>query len=780
MDNDKDPNRDIDELDVDDADTIIDNAIERIERNAGVRGGKPAVLQATASMDRAAREFGLSADQLTNLLEVILSGKIDDSTSRKLKKLLLPRHKVPENCAIRILGNLGGDLRSSIQASLLRWIILCYDLFDSRSRLQRLYSVVFHYLTYETLRPLLCHILYFMTRREDVKPFRIRKLLDLQVIVGKEPALMGLLHIYKTYVPELILTPLQLSNRTIFKCPDQDMATNISQVQDKWRILNASLDGSTEFGGSKDPIERIGSKRQKLWHIPDVLSVYRKGESDDSMPLSQISSVNALVQHIDNLALPDQLASILSNRLLQHVLALQPSNSIVERISYWLGQELSDLWYWDNKTDTTRARFGHILSKVVAVTMVVKDLLPVIELFLIPFLKVWNGIDYRKDIFTLITYLRPRSFEELYINFLKPVADIFQVSGPVWKSELILCYSRLLTRWAQIKWSTCLKLGDDPRPFVEGSNDLRRLFSVLSPEVDYMESIRAFIHHVDSLSIAALEVENDHVSVQHGVLSFFDVTSTLTSSYNLPLAVVIPDSAVVYRTFLSDSAMAVSRICGIVHQYKQAFETFEQDLQDQYESLVQALVESKLAEGEPVDEEDLPQPPPMKVKGYDRDYVVLFNSFVMDICNFIWRNRAFNKIDKNARGFLLDDQVIAHVKTVCTDGGLHLNSMLSVTHSMAFSGFSARFVKSLESEEQIPSSKHLKGAPTVAILKQSAAEGGLAMPYDELRVRYLDNLEQAGCKGTLEFLFDCISNLSQRRDQSEKIQGSALLRYQHS
>lgn len=159
---------------------------------------------------------------------------------------------------------------------------------------------------------------------------------------------------------------------------------------------------------------------------------------------------------------------------------------------------------------------------------------------------------------------------------------------------------------------------------------------------------------MDRLSVAALEVENDHVVVQHGVLSFYDLMSTLTATYHVPLAVVIPDSTIAYRMFLSDSGMAISRICGIVYQYKKAFEAFEQELQNQYDELVQAMVDAKIADGETIDEEDLPQPPPIEVKGYNREYVVLFNSFVMDFCNFLWRNRAFNKSDRNSRGFLMD------------------------------------------------------------------------------------------------------------------------------
>jgi len=93
---------------------------------------------------------------------------------------------------------------------------------------------------------------------------------------------------------------------------------------------------------------------------------------EKSLPVSQITSLDSLVAHIDTLTLPDQLSSVLSNRLLQHVLCLQPSHSIVERISYWLGQELMDLWYWKEKTEVTRARFSTILGRVAELTMMIK------------------------------------------------------------------------------------------------------------------------------------------------------------------------------------------------------------------------------------------------------------------------------------------------------------------------------------------------------------------------------------------------------------------------
>lgn len=109
--------------------------------DGGVRGGKPTVVRALSAFDPVAQYFGLSPEQLIRLLDIILQGKIgmvcvftldtqavpaagigsllwtllDDTTTRKLIKLLLPRQHVPEMCAVKILGCLGKQLSFSNQ-----------------------------------------------------------------------------------------------------------------------------------------------------------------------------------------------------------------------------------------------------------------------------------------------------------------------------------------------------------------------------------------------------------------------------------------------------------------------------------------------------------------------------------------------------------------------------------------------------------------------------------------------------------------------------------------
>ena len=144
---------------------------------------------------------------------------------------------------------------AQLQAHFLKWLILAFPMLESTAQLRSLAGVLFLYLDYETLRPVnhkfinknaatsgfemwfaigsqhlwcrgsqpkhvsdavlvpphlmydfilffrpqLCHLLYLLTRQNDVQPFRIRMVLDLQKRVGNEPHITALLSCYKLY-----------------------------------------------------------------------------------------------------------------------------------------------------------------------------------------------------------------------------------------------------------------------------------------------------------------------------------------------------------------------------------------------------------------------------------------------------------------------------------------------------------------------------------------------------------------------------------------------------
>jgi centromere protein I len=67
-------------------------------------------------------------------------------------------------------------------------------------------------------------------------------------------------------------------------------------------------------------------------------------------------------------------------------------------------------------------------------------------------LKVWNGIDFEKEIFELVTYIKPGDYDDLYQDILLPLYRKYYVSDVFWKAKLIMCYTEWLKNWALLDW----------------------------------------------------------------------------------------------------------------------------------------------------------------------------------------------------------------------------------------------------------------------------------------------------------------------------------------
>lgn len=149
------------------------------------------------------------------------------------------------------------------------------------------------------------------------------------------------------------------------------------------------------------------------------------------------------------------------------------------------------------------------------------------------------------------------------------------------------------------------------------------LFQGLSLDVDYFQTMQYFIQHVDRLGAVGLAAESDSPVLQHAVFSFFELVSSISTHHDVPEN-IIPAAAFVYRSFFSLSGMAVSRICGIIYQYKRAFEENDQRSEDW-------------------------------MIRHTKEYLDHFNTYVMDICNALWRNLALSRTGPNDMAFSMTE-----------------------------------------------------------------------------------------------------------------------------
>lgn len=57
----------------------------------------------------------------------------------------------------------------SLQLLLFRWMVLVFDVVDDPKRFLSLYDIIFQYLGYDELRPSVCQLLCYMTKRKHGK-----------------------------------------------------------------------------------------------------------------------------------------------------------------------------------------------------------------------------------------------------------------------------------------------------------------------------------------------------------------------------------------------------------------------------------------------------------------------------------------------------------------------------------------------------------------------------------------------------------------------------------
>ena len=99
-------------------------------------------------------QFGLIESLLIELTKLII--RRCDVENEKWSKsaishLMIPRNSVPSEVVVQLLGAFG-NFSHNMRQSILKWIILVFDLIDQKEILHKMYAVFFHYLAYETLR----------------------------------------------------------------------------------------------------------------------------------------------------------------------------------------------------------------------------------------------------------------------------------------------------------------------------------------------------------------------------------------------------------------------------------------------------------------------------------------------------------------------------------------------------------------------------------------------------------------------------------------------------
>lgn len=247
------------------------------------------------------------------------------------------------------------------------------------------------------------------------------------------------------------------------------------------------------------------------------------------------------------------------------------------------------------------------------------------------------------------------------------------------------------------------------------------------------------VTHVNNLALTIMQCSSSVLS-SSAVLDFYETAAVLISHPSLRAVtrITTPPAELVYTLYFTCSSSTLSRLCAILAQYKRAFEF---------------AVASKA---------DFPA---SEMHSYPKEDVSRFNGFLMDICNCIWRSRAFNSSDTNALGCLIPDPLNAALaKYVASlDTSISLQALFGLSYSPVLCLLAISYIRETEDKEGDTIIVRHAGPVTQASLKQLDKDGGLSLPWADYRMGVLRYLETKGASGVGELMYNTMKHLMTAR-----------------
>ncbi|KAK4127602.1 Mis6-domain-containing protein [Parathielavia appendiculata] len=685
----------------------LDGLIEDLETASTVpakrrkTGIKSTIEKTTATL----YETGALPDELARLVDLLtIRNFLDQASLGAIVRNLYPSGKVSDEVVLRFLGALGhGQLKPSLylQALFLRWLVMVYHLLENSAVLSQAYGVLFNLLDTAAIRPQLCHLLALVTRRKHVRPFRIQAILNLSRQTSGDPNLTGLLRVFKNYYPEVIVGDITKGRAASFKHPDPQWRARLDEIQKQRSEREADPAIRNGFAVSHD----LGRRLKGTKHLFPTVHTMHAQES--SVTLEEIDNAESFVKKLEKIELPTQLVAVLADPLLQKLLLLRPDAEGFSRISNWLMACLGDVASGDADSDI----FLDILEVIHDYAVATNSLSPLLLTFFAQFLEVWDGSKKRDVVVETLSFAPVMKFEELY-RILRVLEQSMLDNTPSSQVSLLRFYTLLLRRWT-ITMEAAERLDALPA-----------------------DTVPNLIGYVNQLTLTLTQT-SPTVGTFLDIIDFYEAAATLYSKPKLieHIDITIPPPLLVYLLYFSPSLAVVSRLCGILTTYKRAWE---------------AVMSPAVSRG---------------LTRRERDQINVFNGFLMDLCNCLWRGRAFSTTDANAQGCRITQQAQASLGSYLSavDPDLGLATAFGLSHSPLLCLQSISHVRELEDAEMATIRTRHAGPVTEASLGQLAHRGGLRLSWQEYRSGVLAYMEAKGFPGIPNLMYNTMKKLMSTR-----------------
>ncbi|KAG7224743.1 hypothetical protein INR49_013454 [Caranx melampygus] len=494
-------------------------------------------------VERVAYSRGLSPEAISIMLEFAMSLRMGTSPCVRVLKCLIPATVVPQEAVVRAVAWLSvGKIPTGTQVLFIKWVLTVFDMIDAKDQLRAIYGIIFSFVTEENLSPPVIFINCFIHLLIVVRVNRIRKLLELQSKLGRQPFLLHLLSLYKVFCPELVTLSVPSRMRSGFKNHISPWKSALNVVQKR--------NGPQAAPSINLPLtikDKASSRKRKHCHLelPVLTSLVNKeaqtelSSSGKVVPLVQLRSLTQLLENMHRIELPAQMGSLLGSSLALQYLDCVQDESALLRLNFWLGYALHEefLFCADEGGSQTSEEALQFLDRLLSSQHFLQESFSSSEAFLYKFLSLWDGSLFRPQILSLLSDIPVVPSSQIGRLLFEPLMQLFFTSSLFFKCGLIECLRNMLLKW--LTWHSVYALEDDLDISLNSHTSINITLS------GFKDSVMELVHFVGRLA---------------------SVCDTFLK-YGLPL-VVMPPPGVFYPALFSPDPVCVDRLAFIMYRYK--------------------------------------------------------------------------------------------------------------------------------------------------------------------------------------------------------------------
>ncbi|XP_038145528.1 centromere protein I [Cyprinodon tularosa] len=518
-----------------------------------------------AQVEKVAFSKGLSPEAISVMLEFAMSLRMGSSPCARVLKCLIPDSVVPQEAVFRAVVWLSvGKIPISTQVLFIKWVLTVFDMIDAKDKLRAIYGFIFSFITDENLCPFICHLLYLLTRKVNVRVFRVRKLLELQSKLGRQPYLLHLLSLYKVFCPELVTLSIPSRMRSGFKNHISPWKSALMALQKR-----GSLQVASSISLNFTLKNKTGSRKRRHRHLelPELSRVTNTGVNTEQtssrklVPLVQIQSFEQLLKNMHQIELPAQMGSLLGSRLALQYLDCVQDESALLRLNFWLGYALHEefLFCTDGGAGQNAEEALQFLNKLLSAQQFLQEGFHSSDAFLYKFLNIWDGSLLRPQILGLLSNIPVIPSSQIEVLLFEPLMQLFFTSSLFFKCGLIECLNNMLLKW--LTWHSVYALEDDLDISLHSHTSINITLS------GFKDSVMDLVCFVGRLASMGLQLEGCHSLLLSFVLDFYETVCDTFLKFGLPL-VVMPPPGVFYPAMFATDPVSLDRLAYIMNRYK--------------------------------------------------------------------------------------------------------------------------------------------------------------------------------------------------------------------